>query len=65
MDKIMDSMILFWGHILDEVGEHVQEVAQRNDVGMLENACISPEMHRELVKETIHAMHKTVLQCGG
>ena len=50
MDKVVDSMILFWGHILDEVGELAQVVAQGDDVGMQTGTYISPEMYRRLVK---------------
>jgi uroporphyrinogen decarboxylase len=50
MDKVTDSMILFWGHILDEVGDSVEVVAQGDDVGMQENTYISPAMYRRYVK---------------
>jgi uroporphyrinogen decarboxylase len=50
MDKVTDSMILFWGHLLDEVGEFVQVVAQGDDVGMQNNTFISPAMYRQFVK---------------
>ena len=50
MDKVTDSMILFWDHLLGEVGEYVQVVAQGDDVGMQSNPYISPDMYRKLVK---------------
>ncbi len=50
MDRVTDSMILFWGHILDEVGEYVHIVAQGDDVGMQCNPYISPQMYRTFVK---------------
>jgi uroporphyrinogen decarboxylase len=50
MDRIVDSMILIWGHILDEVGDRVQVVAQGDDVGMQSGTYISPAMYRKLVK---------------
>ena len=37
MDKVTDTMILFWDRILREVGESVQVVAQGDDVGMQES----------------------------
>lgn len=50
MDKVTDTMILFWDRILQEVGEYVQVVAQGDDVGMQESTYISPEMYRKFVK---------------
>lgn len=50
MDKITDSMIKFWGNILDEVGNFIQVAAQGDDVGMQRNPYISPEMYRKYVK---------------
>ena len=50
MDKVTDTMILFWDRILQEVGEFVQVVAQGDDVGMQENTYISPAMYRKFVK---------------
>ena len=50
MDRVTDSMILFWGHILDEVGDLADVVAQGDDVGMQENPYISPQMYRTYVK---------------
>jgi len=50
MDKVTDTMILFWDRILREVGEYVQVVAQGDDVGMQESTYISPDMYRKFVK---------------
>ena len=50
MDKVTDSMIRFWGHILDEIGDYIQIAAQGDDVGMQQNTYISPEMYRKYVK---------------
>lgn len=50
MDKVTDSMIAFWGHLLDEVGDLVDVVAQGDDVGMQNSMFLSPEMYRRFVK---------------
>lgn len=50
MDRIIDSMIRIWGHMLDEVGDLVDVVAQGDDVGMQNSLFMSPEMYRRYVK---------------
>jgi uroporphyrinogen decarboxylase len=50
LDKVTDSMILFWGHILEEVGDLVDVVAQGDDVGMQKSPFLSPDMYRKFIK---------------
>lgn len=50
LDKVTDSMILIWGHALDELGDLVDVVAQGDDVGMQNSPFLSPEMYRKFVK---------------
>jgi uroporphyrinogen decarboxylase len=50
LDRVTDSMILIWGHLLDEVGEYVDVVAQGDDVGMQNSPFMSVDMYRKFVK---------------
>lgn len=50
LDKVTDSIILFWDEILKRVGPYVDVVAQGDDVGMQNSPFMSPEMYRRFIK---------------
>jgi len=50
LDKIADTDIALWDAFLNAVGDHVQVVAQGDDVGMQTGLYISPEMYRRFIK---------------
>ena len=49
LDKIADLDIGFWGAYLGAIGEHVQVVAQGDDVGMQDREYISPELYERFI----------------
>jgi uroporphyrinogen decarboxylase len=49
LDKITELDLGFWDAYLDAIGDHVQIVAQGDDLGMQDREYISPEMYREFI----------------
>lgn len=49
LGKITDLDIGFWDAYLDALGEHVQIVAQGDDLGMQDREYISPELYEEMI----------------
>ncbi len=50
MDKIVENTIMYWGKVLDGVGDIVHVVALNEDLGGQESPLISPAIYRKYVK---------------